>query len=75
MTMTTLSSEGRLRRLCGGMIKRNRSFMLYFGVLLFVLYPLQYMLHIFDENFDKRPMPHLEAGKSETYNYTLKIKR
>jgi len=30
---------------------------------------------ITDENFDKRPMPHLEAGKSETYNYTLKIKR
>ena len=54
MTMTTLSSEGRLRGLCGGMIKRNRSFMLYFGVLLFVLYPLQYMLHIFDEGFDSR---------------------
>ena len=43
MTMTTLSSEGRLRALCGGMIKRNRSNMLYFGVLLFVLYPLQYV--------------------------------
>jgi len=54
MTMTTLSSEGRLRGLCGGMIKRNRSFMLYFGILLFVLYPLQYMLHIFDEHFDER---------------------
>jgi len=54
MTMTTLSSEGRLRALCGGMIKRNRSNMLYFGVLLFVLYPLQYILHIFDENFNSR---------------------
>ena len=54
MTMTTLSSEGRLRALCGGMIKRNRSNMLYFGVLLFVLYPLQYVLHIFDDNFNIR---------------------
>ena len=53
MTMTTLSSEGRLRALCGGMIKRNRSNMLYFGVLLFVLYPLQYVLHIFDDNFNE----------------------
>ncbi|MBQ8669626.1 MAG: hypothetical protein IJ508_00065, partial [Oscillospiraceae bacterium] len=54
MIMTTLSSEGRLRALCGGMIKRNRSNMLYFGVLLFVLYPLQYVLHIFDDNFNIR---------------------
>ncbi len=26
-----------------------------------------------DENFDTRPMPRLEAGKSERYTYTLKI--
>ncbi len=61
MTMTTLSSEGRLRRLCGGMIKRNRSFMLYFGVLLFVLYPMQYMLNIFSKSFDMQ-LASYEAG-------------
>ena len=54
MTMTTLSSDGRLRGLCANMLKRSRSYMLYFGVLCFVIYPLQYILHVMDEDFPAR---------------------
>ncbi len=48
MILATLFSKGPQRDFIKSLSRRNRSVMLYFGIVLFITFPLQYILEVFN---------------------------
>ncbi len=68
MTLTTLFSDKSQREFTKTLSRRSRAAMLYFGIVLFITFPLQYILWVFNPWFAEN---HLHGMTIPTYSYTV----